>query len=85
MAGRRYMPPATRPYGGKSFEELRLEDYELGRDAGRWWIGGSLQVKKNAAPCGNPHDVPHALDQQYHTPDSDEKTALDGSPMLLDT
>ena len=30
---------------GKSFEELRLEDYELGRDAGRWWPGGMLQVK----------------------------------------
>ena len=73
------MPPATRPYGGKSFEELRLEDYELGRDAGRWWIGGSLQVKKTAAPFGNPH----ALD--IHTPDSDEKTALeDVSPMILD-
>ena len=32
-------------YHGKSFEELRLEDYELGRDAGRWWPGGMLQVK----------------------------------------
>ena len=32
-------------YSGKSFEELRLEDYELGRDAGRWWPGGMLQVK----------------------------------------
>ena len=27
-------------------EELRLEDYELGRDAGRWWPGGVLQVNK---------------------------------------
>ena len=27
-------------------EELRLEDYELGRDAGRWWPGGMLQVNK---------------------------------------
>ena len=71
----------TPAYGGKSFEELRLEDYELGRDAGKWWIGGTLQVKKTAAPYGNPH----ALDQQYHTPDSDEKTAFDGSPMILDT
>ena len=33
-------------YHGKSFEELRLEDYELGRDAGRWWPGGMLQVNK---------------------------------------
>ena len=33
-------------YSGKSFEELRLEDYELGRDAGRWWPGGMLQVNK---------------------------------------
>ena len=33
-------------YSGKSFEELRLEDYELGRDAGRWWPGGMLQVTK---------------------------------------
>ena len=40
-----------------------------------------MQVKKTAAPYGNPH----ALDQQYHTPDSDEKTALgDVSPMILD-
>ena len=37
---------ASGVYSGKSFEELRLEDYELGRDAGRWWPGGMLQVNK---------------------------------------
>ena len=31
-------------YRHKSVEELRLEDYELGREAGRWWPGGVLQV-----------------------------------------
>ena len=38
------MSPA---YSGKSFEELRLEDYELGRDAGKWWIGGTLQINND--------------------------------------
>ena len=37
------MSPA---YSGKSFEELRLEDYDLGRAEGRWWIGGTLQVSR---------------------------------------
>ena len=37
---------ASLAHNGKSFEELRLEDYELGRDAGRWWPGGMLQVTK---------------------------------------
>ena len=46
------MSPA---YSGKSFEELRLEDYELGRDAGKWWIGGTLQVN-------NERDMAAALD-----------------------
>ena len=46
------MSPA---YSGKSFEELRLEDYELGRDAGKWWIGGTLQVN-------NDRDMAAALD-----------------------
>ena len=46
------MSPA---YGGKSFEELRLEDYELGRDAGKWWIGGTLQIN-------NDRDMAAALD-----------------------
>ena len=40
---------------GKSFEELRLEDYELGRDAGKWWIGGTLQIN-------NDRDMAAALD-----------------------
>ena len=34
-------------YSGKSFEELRLEDYELGRTAGKWWIGGTLQINND--------------------------------------
>ena len=34
-------------YSGKSFEELRLEDYELGRAAGKWWIGGTLQINND--------------------------------------
>ena len=42
-------------YSGKSFEELRLEDYELGRDAGKWWIGGTLQIN-------NDRDMAAALD-----------------------
>ena len=46
------MSPA---YSGKSFEELRLEDYELGRDAGKWWIGGTLQIN-------NDRDMAAALD-----------------------
>ena len=33
-------------YIGKSFEELRLEDYELGRAEGRWWVGGTLQISR---------------------------------------
>ena len=31
-------------YRHKSVEELRLEDYELGRETGKWWPGGVLQV-----------------------------------------
>ena len=46
---------ASGTYSGKSFEELRLEDYELGRDAGKWWIGGTLQVN-------NERDMAAALD-----------------------
>ena len=46
------MSPA---YSGKSFEELRLEDYESGRDAGKWWIGGTLQIN-------NDRDMAAALD-----------------------
>ena len=56
-------------YIGKSFEELRLEDYELGRDAGKWWIGGTLQIN-------NDGDMATALDAfQLGLPsDSDEET-----------
>jgi aminopeptidase C len=32
-------------YRHKSVEELRLEDYELGQEAGRWWPGGALRVE----------------------------------------
>ena len=54
---------------GKSFEELRLEDYELGREAGKWWIGGTLQIN-------NDRDMATALDVlQLGLPsDSDEET-----------
>ena len=56
-------------YSGKSFEELRLEDYELGREAGKWWIGGTLQIN-------NDRDMATALDVlQLGLPsDSDEET-----------
>ena len=56
-------------YIGKSFEELRLEDYELGREAGKWWIGGTLQIN-------NDRDMATALDVlQLGLPsDSDEET-----------
>ena len=53
-------------YIGKSFEELRLEDYELGRDAGRWWPGGMLQVNK-ARPTALDLDLATAL-ESFHFP-----------------
>ena len=64
--GRTVLSPA---YSGKSFEELRLEDYELGREAGKWWIGGTLQIN-------NDRDMATALDVlQLGLPsDSDEET-----------
>ena len=37
---------ASLAHNGKSFEELRLEDYELGRDEGKWWPGGTLQISR---------------------------------------
>ena len=55
---------ASAIYSGKSFEELRLEDYELGRDAGKWWIGGTLQVNNERNMAVLP-------------PDSDEETVID--------
>ena len=63
------MSPA---YSGKSFEELRLEDYELGRAARKWWIGGTLQIN-------NDRDMATALDVlQLGLPsDSDEETVID--------
>jgi len=64
-----YAISLTPAYGGKSFEELRLEDYELGRDAGKWWIGGALQIN-------NDRDMATALEAfQLGLPsDSDEET-----------
>ena len=42
---------ASPAYSGKSFEELRLEDYDLGRAEGRWWVGGTLQTSRVCATC----------------------------------
>ena len=37
-------------YSGKSFEELRLEDYDQARDKGKWWPGGPLQISTGLPP-----------------------------------
>ena len=37
-------------YHGKSFEELRLEDYDQARDGGGWWPGGQLQINIGLPP-----------------------------------
>ena len=37
-------------YHGKSFEELRLEDYDQARDEGKWWPGGLLQISTGLPP-----------------------------------
>ena len=54
-----------------------VEDYELGRDAGRWWPGGMLQVK--ARSTSSFENVATALGAlRLGLPsDSDEETVLD--------
>ena len=41
---------ASAAYIGKSFEELRLEDYDQARDEGKWWPGGPLQINTGLPP-----------------------------------
>ena len=58
-------------------EELRLEDYELGRDAGRWWPGGMLQVKASSnSSFENVATTLGALRLGLPS-DSDEETVID--------
>ena len=54
-----------------------VEDYELGRDAGRWWPGGMLQVKaRSTSSFENVATTLGALRLGLPS-DSDEETVLD--------